>query len=405
MMKTVKHDIMRTTNTLSLLDCIRDYGPLTKGEIQEKTGLSWGAICNIISELLKSRIISECMSTEFAVGRTPSKFDINSNDRLIIGIDINIEGLTAVLIDLKCRVLNSIRVAIMENEKEEVLKQAKCIIHQLLDSTRIDRDKIIGIGIAMQGTVNSDEGVSVYSPYFNNWDNIPLKDIFEKEFNLPVCVEHDPNCMAMTERWLGGAKDVKDMLFIRLSMGIGMSIIINGEIYRGVDGSAGEFGHITINPDGARCTCGNYGCLEVYASGRSILQQTREGLKLRRTTLEIGLEKDNEAINLSTVANAARKGDAYLRSIFENAGIFLGIGISNMINIFNPEMVIIGGELGKFADLYLDKAREIAKQKAWKNSRINILASQFESDSAAIGAAAVYVQKIFSGNVHLIMKS
>lgn len=396
-MQTAKHDLMRSTNTLSLLECIRRFGPITKKEIQDRTGLSWGAISNITTDLFNKRVISEFKSTESLIGRIPSKFDISNDENLIIGVDINIEGLTAVLIDLKCRVFKTAKTSILKNGRDDILEQTKQIIHYLIKDSNINKQKIIGIGIAMQGAVDVERGISVFSPYFSDWKDVPVREILEKEFDIPVFVEHDPNCMALTEKWLGHANDIKNLLFIRLSMGIGMSIIINGEIYRGADGSAGEFGHITMNPDGARCTCGNYGCLEVYASGRSLLQQAREGIKLGRASVASKLVKQNEELDLGLVITAARQGDNYIKGLFDDAGVYLGIGISNLVNIFNPDLIIVGGELAKCGDLFLNRAREIANQKAWRNSRVNIIASKFESDSAAIGAAAVFIQKVFTG--------
>ena len=171
------------------------------------------------------------------------------------------------------------------------------------------------------------------SRYFHltlpGWNNVRLKEIMENEFGMRVYIEHDPNCMALTEKWLGFAKDMKNLLFVRLSMGIGMSIIVNGEIYRGADGSAGEFGHITMDPNGPRCTCGNYGCLEVYASGRGILQQVNEGIKLGRTSAASGLKGNAGELDIGLAAMAARQGDEFVKGLFDDAGTYLGIGISN----------------------------------------------------------------------------
>jgi len=390
---------MRNSNMLTILKCIKEYGPLTKRDIQNKTGLSWGAISNITNDLLKKRIIYEFKLSESLVGRTPSQLEINDKENLIIGIDINIEGLTAVLTDLKSRILKNIKVRIKNDSKEEIITQAKQLIYSIMQESGVQRYNILGIGVAMQGAVDIEKGISIFSPHFTDWTNVPVKGILEKEFGLPVYVEHDPNCMAMSEKWLGYAKDSKNFLFIRLSMGIGMSIIINGDIYRGADGSAGEFGHITMNPNGSRCYCGNYGCLESYASGRSILQKAEEGLKLGRTNVLKTLAGAVDEIDLATVATALRQGDDYLAGVFDDVGTYLGIGISNLINIFNPDLIVIGGELSKYSDLFMDRVRQLVNQKSWKGSRINIITSKFNDDSAALGASALIIQKFFNGDI------
>lgn len=403
-MKIAKHDLMRSTNTLSIIECIRRCGPIAKKQIQTYTGLSWGAISSISAYLLDQKVISEFKNTEKLIGRTPSMYEINSSENLIIGIDINFEGLVAVLIDLKCSVVKVIHENINDNQKNKVLDQAKSMLHTLLKSSGVDRRKLIGIGIAMQGTVDVYKGISVFSPYFADWKDVPIRDIFEKEFGLPVFIEHDPNCMALTERWLGNATDIKNLLFIRLSMGIGLSIMINGEIYRGTDGSAGEFGHITINPDGARCTCGNYGCLEVYSSGRSIVQQAREAIKMGKMTFHQELGEQNVELDLYQVIELGKTNDAYVMNILDSAAGYLGVGLSILINIFNPDLIIIGGEMAKCYDLLMERTSKIVRQNSWKSSNVNIAVSKFVNDSAAIGAAAIFIQKIFSGELHYITK-
>lgn len=395
-MQRAKHDSIRNTNTLIVLESIINSGPVTKREIQEKTCLSWGAVSNITNELLRKKIIVETKSSDSSVGRTPSQLDVNSSENLIIGLDINIEGITAVLIDLKCRVLKKISQEVLKTGAEDILKQVKLLVHLLLQDSHAEISGIIGLGVAMQGAVDTEKGISIFSPHFPNWENVPLKDILEKEFDIPVFVEHDPNCMALSERWMGAAKGVNNLLFIRLSMGIGMSIIINGELYKGADGSAGEFGHITMNPGGPRCSCGNYGCLEVYVSGSSIIQKAAEGLILGRFEILPGYTEAKKELGLKHIVAAARQGDGFAENLFQEAGIYLGIGISNLVNIMNPDLIVIGGEMAKCSDLFLDVTMETILQKAWKNSRVNVVTSKLENDSAAIGAAALFVQKLFN---------
>ncbi len=397
---------MRKTNTLIIMDCIREYGPITKKDIQSKTGLSWGAVSNITAELLVKKIIYEAKSTDSLIGRTPFNIDINTGNNLIIGIDINAAGLSAVLMDLKCKVQKSMNTDIVSQEKEGIIEEIKNLIYLLIKDKRINKKNIIGIGAAMQGAVDAENGVSVFSPYFPDWKEIHLGDILKKEFEIPVFLDHDPNCMALAERWLGVAKGIKNLLFIRLSMGgIGMSIVINGEIYRGANGNAGELGHVIVENNGPRCTCGNYGCLEVFASGRSLLQKVEKAVKMGRfVSLSGNSGKDSrDNITIDSIIETARKGDSHIRELFEEAGTYMGISLSNMINLFNPELIVIGGELSKCEKFFMQTIKDIVNQKAWKWSNRNIKASELGDSSAAIGAAMLFIQKIYSeGMLHLL---
>jgi N-acetylglucosamine repressor len=152
-----------------------------------------------------------------------------------------------------------------------------------------------------------------------------------------------------------------------------------------------------------RCTCGNYGCLETYVSGDSILQKAIEGVKLGRNTALSGLSKHVRELELEHIYKAARQGDEFAKGLFDEAGIYLGIGISNLINILNPDLIVIGGELTKCKDLYLDRTMEIVTKKVWKNSRVNLLISGLDSSSAAVGAALQFVQKIFHGEMPKVL--
>ncbi len=395
-----KHDLMRKANTLTILNYIKNNELVTKREIEDGTGLSWGTVSIITGELKEQGIITECSSSQTSLGRTPRELDFNSKTNLMIGIDINSRGITAVIIDLKCRVLNSIFKGIIQNDRASILQQAISMTHQLIQYLD-GAPHIIGIGVAMQGAVDTTRGISLFSPYFADWENIPLKEILEVEFGVPVFVEHDPNCMILAENWLGNVRQTDYMVLIRLSMGIGMSLMINQTVYKGADGTAGEFGHIAMNLNGPQCSCGNFGCLEAYSSGRSILAKAREGIKLGLSR-KIELTEEDNNVNLSRVAQAARNGDVYLRGIFDSAAVYLGIGIANLIDLLNPGLVVLGGELAAYDDLLVQKAKEVASSRAWKHSRVQIMASKLGNDAAAIGAASIFVQKILLGDLEYI---
>ena len=398
MTKVVKHNSMRSTNTLALFECIRKHGPITKKEIQQHTGLSWGSISTIALELISKKLIVEIKSNESMVGRTPCLLDISNTDNFIIGVDVNLSGLTAALIDLKCRVIKQVREEMFSPNRTNILTKIKLMISQLIASVD-DKKKIKGIGLAMPGDIDIQNGISVFVPHFEDFSQVPVKQILGEEFGIEVMIEHDPNCMALTERYMGLAQNVNNFMFIRLSMGIGMSIIFDGKIYRGLNGSAGQFGHITMNPDGPRCSCGNYGCLETYASCETILRKSREGLKMGRAPVLETLLAQGDRLNLATIAKAARGADEFILGIFDDAATYLGIAIANVVNIFNPELIILGGDLMNYQDVFLSKMKRFVDFKCWKNAKHPIEVSTFGSEAAAIGAALLFSDKIYQNAV------
>jgi len=406
MSSTFNHDVMKKENILSVLRCIIEHGPISKRSVKEITGLSWGSVSAISNELVKNKIIDESKVYDGHIGRTPLVLDICHDNYLIIGLNFNLDSITGVLMDIKHNVICTIDRKLTEMDRDNVINQAFYLIDTIYNKYDSDKSKIIGIGIAMQASVDSAKGISNYTPYYSNWDNVPIVNILKQKYDIPVFLDHIPNCRALCERWMGSAKGISNYLFIAISMGIGMSIIINGEIYKGSNGNAGEIGHITMVPDGKKCVCGNYGCLETLVSVRSIIERAVEGVLSGKDKI---LEKilDNNPItdiDIAMLYKAVNMGDKYCSAIFDEMAVYLGIAISNIINLFNPELIIIGGELSQYESLFVSKLKETVEKRTWKSSVKDILVSGLTGNTGAIGAGLILVQKIFDGELELNMK-
>lgn len=403
MAKAMNQDIMKNENILSVLRCIVEYAPVSKKRIQNITGLSWGSVSAMSSELIKTGIIEEKIhSNSTALGRNPVDLIVCTDRNQTIGLDINIEGISVILMDLTCSVHFSTKEKLKNIDKESILIQSFKMVDSIL---KTGREKINGIGIAMQGAVDSLNGVAIYSPYFDDWVDIPIKKIFEDRYNLPVFIDHRPNCMALSEIWSGVAKGVKNLLFIGLSDSIGMSIIINDVIYRGADGNAGEFGHITMKPNGRKCRCGNYGCLETIASCKSLIEMAYDGSKSYKGTAisEIIGDKTIEEIDIDSLYRAVNMDDKLCINLFDEMSTYLGIAISNIINLFNPELIVIGGILAQYESLFANNLKEVVENRTWKYSRKNILFSKSPSNTASIGAALLVVRNVINGEIGLVI--
>lgn len=390
-LKKLDHSSMRKENLNSIFECIRRFGPMTKKEIQEKTGLSWGTTSSFTSELLGKRYISENdMHSLSSVGRTPKLYDILGTDHLIIGLDINIEGLKAVIIDLKCKVLLSRSEMLISLERDTIIEQSKKLVIDIIEASQIARERFMGLGIALMGSVDIAKGISRYIQYFKNWENVNIKKIFEDEFGFSVFIDHDPNCMAIAEMCQDEAQELTNILFIRLSLGVGMSIIQNGSIFRGATGNAGEFGHTTYDPDGPLCTCGKKGCLEVSCSILGVLSRYQSIVSDKDDAISIGrITGDFGALHM--ISRAARSGDKRAKSCFEEAGTVLGLGISNLISLFNPECVILGGMMMEYSDLFMDRTLETARNMTWSFIELNVKKSTLDINAAAIGAGSLLI--------------
>jgi glucokinase len=288
---------------------------------------------------------------------------------MFIGIDLGGTKIAGVLATPSGKVLMDVNIPTEAHKgKKAVFNNIHKAIHMLKESKKV---KINAIGIGAPGPIDYEKGIVVEAPNLPGWKRVHLKSIFEKKYKIPVFVDNDANCATLAEAWFGAGKNVKNFLYMTVSTGIGGGIVINKKLYRGANGSAGEFGHMVIDMNGAKCGCGNNGCLEALASGTSIKKRT-------------GMEA--YAIDL-----AARQGDKKSLKVIEETAHYLAIGIANLVNIFNPEMVIIGGGLSNMQELIFDPIRKDFKKYAMILSAksVKIVRAKLGNDAGVLGAAAL----------------
>ncbi len=251
-------------------------------------------------------------------------------------------------------------------------------------------DELVAVGVDAPGPVDYDRGVITEPPNLPGWHDVPLAALLGKEFGVPCVLENDANASALAEHRWGAGRGSGHMLFLTLSSGIGGGIVIDGALYRGASGAAGEVGHMTINTRGARCHCGRRGCLEMYASGLAIARRGRRLVARRPDSLLARMARE-QPLTAKLIQQAAEQGDDGARELIAAAGRDLGVGLGSLINVFNPEVIVLGGSLTKIGEPYLGPARETAQrecfEQAWRDVRIVLGA--LGDRSAAMGAAAI----------------
>ncbi|MGE5174142.1 MAG: ROK family protein [Betaproteobacteria bacterium] len=309
--------------------------------------------------------------------------------RVVIGVDLGGTNLRTALLSPDGNILDR------RAEATHASDGWKKVVLRLIDNIRRQQESasrkglsIAAVGVGAPGIIQGDTGIVVKSPNFPDWNNLPLKDELEKALDLPVTIENDANAAALGEQWLGAGSGIGSMILLTLGTGVGGGIVLNNQIWQGADGMAGELGHMTVIPDGRLCGCGNTGCLEMYASARGIVQSYRE----RRAHTSPA----SEEITSEQVYEAARKGEADALAVMQGMGRMLGIGIANLINIFNPEMIVIGGRVKEAWPLFIDATREEIRNRAFEvpAARTQIVPSKLGDDAGLVGAAAVALQKL-----------
>lgn len=265
-----------------------------------------------------------------------------------------------------------------------VIHQIKELIWDMIKKARVDLQQIRGIGVGSPGPLNTKTGVIIDTPNLG-WKNVGLKDAIEDEFRLPTYVDNDGNLAALGEKWLGAGKEVENLVCLTLGSGIGGGIISQGEIFHGSNDAAGELGHIIVEPEGLKCGCGNYGCMEAYAAGPSMVKRTILAIKEGRKT-QLGTADE---ISPALIYQAALQKDELASQIIKDTGRYLGIGIVSIVNVLNPELIIIGGRVSQMGEMLLNYIKEEVTKRAYllPAKNISIVLAQLGDDAGIIGAS------------------
>ncbi len=330
---------------------------------------------------------------------------------LVVGIDLGGTQIrTAVLRGGK--LLSRINLLCGENPTpERILPRMFQSVEQALGKAGVGIEQIAGIGIGAPGPLNSHTGIVYCPPNLPGWRNVPLSSLFAERFERPIFLENDANAAALGEYMFGAGRGSNEMVYLTISTGIGGGIISNGKILEGVSGTAGELGHMTIDLHGERCNCGNIGCLEAVASGTAIARQANRAIALgqgegllafalhEQKELESNTPEDTAAdaqsnihVNASMVAKAAKAGVPLAQEIIQRAAEGLGVGLINIIHIFNPELIILGGGVTQMGEMLLSPAKQIIEARAMQIPResARIVAAKLGSDVGLIGAGALH---------------
>jgi predicted NBD/HSP70 family sugar kinase len=401
-------DRNKQLNRNLVLQIIHRHGPITKAEISEKLDLTFATIGNITSELIKVKAVKISGYAKSDGGRPPALYEFDWNNFYVIALDIGVSVISSALVNFKDEIQLKYDLEMSGSNKNIPLVEKVFIaIDELLAKNNIPSSKIIGIGVSAPGPIDKNDGILISPPNLEGTKNVNVKQSLEDRYKLPTVLEKDANAAALAEQWFGTVHIDENILYIFADQGIGGGLIMDSRIYRGFHNSAGEIGHVSIDIDGPRCNCGNFGCLEAMASGISILRRVKE--KIRRgvasSLTDIYLHGE-EKLTLDIVIQHAREGDELAKVILNETGSYLGIGVANAINFFAPNKVLFGGEM---IDLYpelIPVAEKIAKSRSFSRSANNIMFTKtsFGSESSLMGAASIIQQKLLDSPDQTILK-
>jgi glucokinase len=315
----------------------------------------------------------------------------------VLAIDLGGTKIITAIISNSSQVMaKEYQLTLADEGPQSIIERMFSAIDHILILRNMNSSQLASTTIAAAGAIDFDKGLITASPNLPGWNDVPLRDIVKEKYRVNTFLINDASAAALGEHRLGAGRGVSNLIYLTISTGIGGGIIINDKLYSGQSGSAGEIGHMTIDVNGPRCNCGNIGCFEVLASGTAVakeaIRQIRQGE--RSSLIEIVAGKI-ENITAEKVEVAARGGDSLALEIISRAANYLGIGMVNLVNILNPEMIIVGGGMSNMGDLLLNPARQVVKERAFQIAAqaVRIVTAQLGEDVGVLGAAIFAFEK------------
>ena len=316
-------------------------------------------------------------------------------EQYVIGIDVGGTNIKAGAVDYQGNIIASLRVlSEASSGPEAILSKLESIVRDL--QLKVKDRTLAAIGFGIPGAIHSIEGIVTQAPNFPALNGMPIGKLLSERIQKPCFIENDANAIAFGEMWVGAGRGYSHILCLILGTGVGGGVIINGELLRGADGMAGELGHVAVDMDGAQCNCGSFGCLETLASATGILRMYREQIAKHP---ESSLKSFSEMTPALIFAEAT-KGDEFARSLFKQAGHGLGVGMASFVNIFNPEILIIGGGVAAAWEFLIPPAIETMKNRAFKApaERVKIVRAEKENEAGIHGCAYLAWDELRRGN-------
>lgn len=391
-------------NKIKVLRVIRERNEISRADIVREVGLSAPTVTRIVDSLIKDdNLALEVGIGSSEGGRPPILVRFNSQENYVIGIDLGAAFIRGAVSNLNAQIIAESRIPTqIESGPQGVIARVADLISDLLADSTIERERILGIGLAVSGLIDQPKNIGEFSFDFN-WRNVDIETPLGERFDIPVICDNVTRVMALGELWYGIGSSVRNLICVNLGYGIGAGIILDGKPLYGTDGMAGEFGHITVDKDsGVECLCGNTGCLEALASGRGIALAARRRLANGETSILRDTCGGNvETVTAEMVVDAAKRGDPLAVDLFETAVEYIGIGIAALINLFDPQAVVVGGGISRAGDVLFDRLREtVQKRIMLRNTRrVRIVPVKHGSNAAVMGAIALVLNEILNFNL------
>jgi glucokinase-like ROK family protein len=392
--------LLRQINLSAILNHIRIETPISRAVLAERTGLNKATISNLVNELIDKKFVKELGVKNSGIGRPSSLLVLNPEAGFILSSEIGVDFISVIGTDFSPKILFEITKKIEPNlEPTIVIDMLIAILKRAQNKCRKSvGNNFLGLALGVPGLVDFESGCLLFAPNLQ-WKDIPLKSILSSEFDAPIFVDNEANHATLGEYFFGNAFLYDDVLYLSVGIGLGGGMLREGQLLRGVGGMAGEFGHMTADPDGDMCGCGNRGCWETQASQKVLFKYVREALAKGETSiLQESCGHNLELLNTDLIIDAAKRNDRVALESLKKVGRHLGIGISSLINALNPGIIVLGGILSSAWEILEPEINQELTNRAlyWNRESTKVVLGKNGSKSCVMGGIATVYQMILS---------
>jgi glucokinase-like ROK family protein len=400
--RTGDQNWVRERNLSIVLRYIWEAGePIARARLTEISGLNKSTMGNLLTQLQAWGFVRETGTVNVGPGRPGVMIDIDPDGGRLIGAEIGVDFISVVLTDLKANVVwrRNLETNGSVRQQARLIELTEGLVQEAIDQARESGQRLLGIGLGLPGLIDHATGTLLFAPNLG-WSNVPFRDMWRR-FGVPVIVENEANAAALGEYMLGVAQHVENFIYLSAGVGLGGGLMIGGQLYGGIDGYAGEVGHMTLAPDGPPCACGNRGCWETFVGPNAILDRIRQAALDGHTPQLLALPEvagDIGAIRMRHVFEAADRGEARVLQVLDDVGRYLGIGMASLLNALNPSLVVLGGVLSLAGPYILPRAQREVATRALLATRTNVelQLSAFKFDACVMGGVSLIMREVLN---------
>lgn len=401
--RTGDQALVRQINLSVIMHHLREHAPISRAALAEMTGLNKTTVSSLVRELIERQFVREVgyesPGSRQGAGRLAMLLTLDPAAGFIISAEIGVDFLLVVCTNFAPEIIWRHKETIRPDMGQQfILDRLLTLLRQAVLIGHASCHALLGVAVGLHGLVDQSTGTLLFAPNLA-WENVPFREILREFNNAPIVVDNEANLAALGEHYFGVAQGYNEVLYITASVGLGGGIVHGGQVFSGVTGVGAEFGHMTMNPDGEICNCGNRGCWETQVSQRALYRHIRRGIGQGRETLLNRLSGGNPAaITVPMVVEAAKGGDALALEALDQVGHDLGIGLASLVNALNPELVVFGGVLSLAAEFMLPAVEEELMRRAlrWNREATRVVVTELGLDACVLGGVARVFQVILA---------